>query len=150
MPARSKIVCMKPRFRNFSISVLTHLRIHRPMMRISSATTMRGSHSAITVPSDSNSATNWSQKDISPTLFRGHERVEIVPRKLSVPGPIGVVAGFPFPLSSGSLPSMATDKRERQRANRAEKQAAEAKKQASREHSSRSSRSTAAMPSSSS
>lgn len=37
--------------------------------------------------------------------------------------------GFRSAFASGSLPSMATDKRERQRANRAEKQAAEAKVQ---------------------
>ena len=40
-----------------------------------------------------------------------------------------LTTGFRSTSASGSLPSMATDKRERQRANRAEKQAAEAKVQ---------------------
>jgi putative copper export protein len=37
------------------------------------------------------------------------------------------IAEFPSTMTAGSLPVMATDKRERQRAARAEKQAAEAK-----------------------
>jgi hypothetical protein len=40
-----------------------------------------------------------------------------------------ITVGFRSTVPSGSLPPMATDKRERQRANRAEKKAAEAKVQ---------------------